>query len=94
VVQGLHPGIDIEGAGRGEAVGRRGIRSGRDPAARARQQLVTAYPGERLLLGIEENVDQDTVLGGVLIRRQVGGDVETSREPGKLPGIDVGRLDD
>jgi len=94
VVQGLHPGIDIERSGRGEAAGRRGIRNGRDPAARARQQLVTAYPGERLLLGIEENVDQDTVLGGVLIRRQVGGDVETSREPGKLPGIDVGRLDD
>jgi hypothetical protein len=93
VVQGLHPGVDIEGVGSGQALRGGGIGRGGDPVPRARQQLFAADAGERVFLRVEENVDQDTVLRRMLIRREVRGDVETSRKPGEFPGIYVGGPD-
>jgi hypothetical protein len=93
VVQGLHPGVDVKEVRSGQSLRRAGIGRGGDPVARARQQLIAADAGERVFLRVEENVNQDTVLRRMLIRREVRGDVETARKPGEFPGIYVGGPD-
>ena len=89
VLQGLHPGVDIEGLRGGEVLRCSRVDGGRDPIPHAGQQLVAADPGERMFLRVEQHVDQNPVLRRVLVRREVSRDVEPPREPREFPGVDV-----
>jgi len=89
-VQGLHARIDVEHVRPGEAIRRRRVGANGEAVPYSRQQLISAYPGKRVLLRVEQDVDKHAVLRRML-RREIGGYVKTPGEARECPRVDVGR---
>jgi len=81
-MQRLHPGVEVESIRAGQTLRCWRIRHRRDAFPHGGEQFIPADSGQRMLLRIEEDINEHAVLRRHLIGGQVSGDIEASWETG------------
>lgn len=86
-----HPRVQIEGFWAGQAFRGHCVGSVSNAITDGSEKFIPADSGQRVLLRVQQHIDEHAILRCQLIRAQVRSDIKAAREACQLPGVRVWR---